>query len=386
MKPYITFIFLLLFGIASAQKPYKIRGNIKGIEEGTVVSLYEQEGDELRLIKQDTTKAGLFLFEGIVSKPTEYAIMAKGAGFPSSWLEVWVAPNALINITGTKKLLKTWTVKSNVKEQLQLNLFTDASKSDIDEEQKLFVTRNEIMLNRDNLTTDQKKVTRQRLDSIDRAIDSIDSLISKRNLTLLEKMPISQVWMNKLRDIASMDYYYKKEGTRELIIPLYNKLTKPQKESELGREIQTYLYPPKVVKAGDRIADTKLYDLQGKTHSLSDFKGKYILLDFWSIGCYPCLNSLPELKKLSEKYADSLTIVSLSMDKKKETWANASKEKKINWVNLSDQLGHTGIASKYGVNGIPHFVLISPDGIIKESWVGYSDNSLEPKVKKYLKQ
>ena len=54
MKPYITLIFLLLFGIANAQKSYKIRGNIKGIDEGTVISLYEQEEDELRLIHQDT--------------------------------------------------------------------------------------------------------------------------------------------------------------------------------------------------------------------------------------------------------------------------------------------------------------------------------------------
>ena len=70
-------------------------------------------------------------------------------------------------------------------------------------------------------------------------------------------------------------------------------------------------------RSGDDMADADLYDVNGKIHHLSDFKGKYILIDFWSQGCAPCLQSLPELKEITEHYKERLTVVSLSEDTEK---------------------------------------------------------------------
>ena len=70
-------------------------------------------------------------------------------------------------------------------------------------------------------------------------------------------------------------------------------MNEAQKTSITGQEITVNLFPPTVVKEGDKMADTELFDLDGKIHHLTDFNGKYILLDFWSSGCGPCIMALP---------------------------------------------------------------------------------------------
>ena len=116
---------------------------------------------------------------------------------------------------------------------------------------------------------------------------------------------------------------------------------------------------------------------------MADFKGKYILLDFWSIGCGPCLQAIPEMKEVAEAYKDSLVIVSLSLDTK-EIWKQESPKHGMTWYNLNDQKGRSGIAAKYGVWGIPHYVLVSPQGTMTTQWSGYSKGNLKENVKKHL--
>ena len=141
----------------------------------------------------------------------------------------------------------------------------------------------------------------------------------------------------------------------------------------------TYLFPPQVVEVGDEMADADLYDLEGNVHRLADFKGKYIMLDFWSRGCGPCLMALPEMKEVAEMYKDRLTVVSLSIDTKKG-WEAASKTHEMTWQNLSDLKGSNGLYAKYGVRGIPNYVLISPEGRIVEKMVRIRETEPETKT------
>ena len=122
------------------------------------------------------------------------------------------------------------------------------------------------------------------------------------------------------------------------------------------------LHPPAKVRTGDRMADAELVDSNGETHRFSEYLGKYVLLDFWSFGCGPCLLSLPELKDL---------------------WQTASEEHGITWVNLNASDDPT-VSARYGVNGIPHQVIISPAGIVLDSWAGYGQGLLEQRLKTYL--
>ena len=126
-------------------------------------------------------------------------------------------------------------------------------------------------------------------------------------------------------------------------------------------------------------------DIESKSHQLSDFTGKYILLDFWSIACYPCVMSLPELRKLSARYQNELNVIGLNLDTKKKFWAESSKRDSITWINLSDGKGMFGGASyAYGINGFPTYILINKKGIIVERWMGFEPGIFDKKLSKYL--
>lgn len=65
------------------------------------------------------------------------------------------------------------------------------------------------------------------------------------------------------------------------------------------------------------MADADLYDLAGNIHHLADYKGKYLLIDFWSRGCGPCMMALPEMREIFETQKDKVTVISLSTDTEK---------------------------------------------------------------------
>jgi thiol-disulfide isomerase/thioredoxin len=176
------------------------------------------------------------------------------------------------------------------------------------------------------------------------------------------------------------DYPYKEET-----IALYNSLTEEQKQTQLAQETYTMLFPPQHVEAGKEMADADLFDLQGNKHHLAELKGKYILIDFWSSGCGPCIMAIPEMGELASTYKDKLNIVSISTDNKK-TWERASKEHSMTWNNWNDLKGNAGLYARYDQGGIPNYTLISPEGIVLEQWMGYGEGSLKKKIGEYLKK
>lgn len=189
--------------------------------------------------------------------------------------------------------------------------------------------------------------------------------------------------MDKLLGQCKQSKYMENYPYKEDLIALYNKLSDNEKNSQAGKEIKVCLYPPVTVKEGDEMADTDLYDLQGNIHHLADYKGKYLLVDFWSRGCGPCMMALPEMKEISETWKDKVTVISLSTDTEKG-WKEISKTKDMSWVNLNDFGGMSGLAAKYNVRGIPHYVIISPEGIILHSWSGYGKGLLKRKLNKWV--
>ena len=183
----------------------------------------------------------------------------------------------------------------------------------------------------------------------------------------MKELPISNVWMEKLLRLSMSLKYNPKFTNKEKILALYDRLNEEQKASIEGQEIRVNLFPPKTVKEGDDMADADLFDLDGKVHHLADFKGKYMLLDFWSSGCGPCIMALPEMKEIQEQYKDRLTIISLSSDTQTR-WKAASAQHEMTWQNLSDLKQTAGLYAVYDVNGIPNYVLISPEGKIVKIW------------------
>jgi peroxiredoxin len=103
----------------------------------------------------------------------------------------------------------------------------------------------------------------------------------------------------------------------------------------------------------------------GTLVSLSDFRGKYVLIDFWASWCGPCRKENPYLVKAYEKYKDkNFTILGVSLDTKENrmAWLDAIEKDKLEWTQVSDLRKENDAAKLYQVVGIPQNYLIGPDG------------------------
>ena len=113
--------------------------------------------------------------------------------------------------------------------------------------------------------------------------------------------------------------------------------------------------------------------------SLTDLEGKYLFIDFWATWCSPCIKEQPYLKKLEENYrGKNIEFVSISVDDKEdyEKWKKMVNDKNLPGIQLISGEGWGSLANSYGVNGIPTFVLISPNGNIL-SWSAYRPSNEE---------
>jgi len=122
--------------------------------------------------------------------------------------------------------------------------------------------------------------------------------------------------------------------------------------------------------AGKPAPDFTFTDTKGKVHSLKDFRGKYLFIDFWGTWCVPCLEEIPYLEKLEKAYKDSkVKIISIACDRKREKWLSfLAKHQNMTWSQyLITQEGDNVLDNVYYVIGIPRFMLIAPDGRIVNS-------------------
>ena len=117
---------------------------------------------------------------------------------------------------------------------------------------------------------------------------------------------------------------------------------------------------------GSKFPDFEEKDLTGKPISVSNYKGKVVLVDFWATWCGPCVNELPNVLKAYEKYhPQGFEIVGISLDSDQEKLANFIKNRKMSWQQFFDGKGWGNkLAAKYGVNSIPATYLLDSDGKI----------------------
>jgi len=188
-------------------------------------------------------------------------------------------------------------------------------------------------------------------------------LAALTELNINVDLPIFEKAHSELAPNFGHSYYHEAVGRRIADIKANQKMIQQKQDAQLTQAPAGAGMP----SIGAVAPELSFNDPSGKKRSLSDLKGKYVLIDFWASWCGPCRRENPAVVALYNKYKNrGFEIFSVSLDKDKGKWTQAIAQDKLTWPNhVSDLKGWASDASKiYGVRSIPHTVLLDPDGVI----------------------
>ncbi len=161
----------------------------------------------------------------------------------------------------------------------------------------------------------------------------------------------------------------------------------PQKESQQLQLSREDGGTAAIAKKGSKRPDFSLPDLEGKSHSISEWDGKVVLVNFWATWCPPCLEEMPAFISLKETYGEQgFEIIGVAIDEKGAI-IDFVDSFGVNYPVLHGQADASAVTRLYGnkIGALPYSVLLDRDGIVRFTRAGgLSKRKLESELIKYL--
>jgi peroxiredoxin len=335
----VLFLFLLLPLFSLAQKGFVITGTVSGVADGDVKITSSQE--QAQLVAKGTIKKGALNVKGNVTEPGLYFITIGKEQPQHIFLE-----NTAIKINGSKKNIKNLKIEGSTSQQ-DFDQFRTTFNPLIGE-----LSGKAALLNRTNDEAERANLM-QDYDSISRSIQTeIDKFIAAKPSSYVSPFLLF-VTAQMVEDPVRMEQRYKS-------------LNEAIRNSNVGKSLANFIESSKVGAVGTDALDFTQTDVEGKEVSLSSFKGKYVLIDFWASWCRPCREENPNVVEAYRKFSPkNFTVLGVSLDRERDAWLNAIKKDGLVWTQVSDlQFWNNAAATLYRVQGIPQNFLIDPNGKI----------------------
>ncbi len=334
-----------LTGWANAQnlKPagFSISGHIQGLAEQSDVFVTDAN-KPTDTIARSAVSGGTFSLKGVIPEPNLYEL---NFGGPKKKTVLFIG-NENIKIDGSVEDLATLEVKGS------------ASEDDFMSFQQVFnpyfarlnslgqlANSTEGSLKRDSIAV--------LYNSTAGIIESkIDSFIQQKNSSFVS--PFVLVVTNQLTDDPL------------LLERRFLSLSPVVQESMYGKYLKEQIENGKIGAVGTSEIDFTQNDTSGKPVSLSSFKGKYVLVDFWASWCRPCRMENPNVLAAYGKFkSKNFTVLGVSLDRERSPWIKAIQDDRLDWQQVSDlKFWNNEAAAKYRIQQIPQNFLIDPNGKI----------------------
>jgi peroxiredoxin len=344
MKKGIIFLYIFI-GTVYAQQPkqagFHIEGHVKGIEENSVVILVDAN-KPTDTIARTPVKAGVFILTGHVNEPNLFMLNFNSA---KKKISIFIG-NETVTINGDIDNLSAIQVKGS------------ASETDFIAFEQTFNPYFSRLNQLSQMANSPDAASKR--DSIGEAYQAtvmeiqlkVDSFLLQKKSSYVS--PFLLVVVNQLSD----DVF--------LLEKRFQGLSPEVRESMYGRYINEQINNGKIGAVGSEAMDFTQTDTAGKPVSLSSFKGKYVLVDFWASWCKPCRMENPNVVAAYERFkTKNFTVLGVSLDQNREAWIKAIEMDKLYWSQVSDlKFWNNAVAQQYRIQQIPQNLLIDPNGKI----------------------
>lgn len=337
---FLIFVFaqIITLGWQPPKPGFIIQGNLQGIPTGTAYLTYEFN------YKDHTDSAviqdGRFTMKGQLPEPLLCTLRVTG----SQQIRIFFVENKTMQVTGTITKLFDAQVSGSV-EQDTWNGFNKVQREVIGAK----VTE----VRKRPRDSSSHKMSASDLADIDMVKDSVmRSFVTAHANSIATARIIYEMYI--------MYPDYPRAGA------LYALLNNKIKNCNYARRIHQNINATDKTTIGAIAPGFTLPDTTGKMISLANYRGQYVLVDFWASWCGPCRKENPYLVKAYNRFhAKGFEIISISIDGNKAAWCNAIQTDGLPWIHVSDlKAGQGPVPDEYGVKSIPKNVLIDKTGKI----------------------
>ncbi|WP_159520666.1 TlpA disulfide reductase family protein [Sunxiuqinia indica] len=373
MKQIILGILVLAFA-ACSQKPleegkYRISGEVVGMEEGNIYRYTGQGIDTIKVVK------GKFQFEDEIEGPVKNLYILKDAEdrAAANSINLLVEPG-LMNLTidnsdwSNSKLTGSTAQDEAYKMEAIVEQISAKYQSDIDASDEINAKYREAKSA--GASEDELEALKAESNKLREKLEPLYEEYRQAQLSFVKDNPQAFVSLQHMRFlIQNMDYSEASE--------IYANMADTYKTTELAKEIEREIENMKLGIPGAEAGDFNTTDINGNPIKLADFKGKYLLIDFWASWCAPCRAGNPHLIEVYNKYNDKgLEILGVSDDDSNpEAWKKAVEKDQIGiWHHVlrgfeynretREMNRENDISEGYNIHTLPTKILVGPDGII----------------------
>ncbi|SER66942.1 redoxin domain-containing protein [Pedobacter rhizosphaerae] len=362
-----------LLGDEKGQNKFTINGKLSHVSQGSILFLNYLNRDNKTIRDSVIIKDGTFHFEGRVEETCQANLLLSHVGFysvkkNSDQTDIYIGKSAL-TIKGTDSISNATVLGDDE------NLANQQLKSELN---PLIKAQRSLLY----LLTPENRANPAFMEDVKQKNKGL--VLKQRNLqrAFILKHP------NLMASLSILKSYAGPVIDVQEIAPLYHGLSNAVKQSLAGIEFSKTIAILNNTTVGQQAPDFQLPDTLGKIISLSDFKGKYVLLDFWASWCAPCRAENPNVSAQYKKYKNqNFEVLGVSLDaaNAKKAWLKAVKDDGLTWANVSELNGFNSLAAKlYHIQAIPQNFLIDPTGkIIARNLRG---KELEDSLNKYIKK
>ena len=364
MKACILFTISIFVFISCSQKQdkYLITGELRGLGNKEIL-IFEWTGKKDTIAKS-ISENDQFTIIGNIDMPVQAYIEIEGI---SGYIPVFIE-NSKIEITGNVDELSKALIAGSETDKIYKEFTRSFSERFAAEKDSLSIIYNEAEKANNNELLEQAK-------------DGYGKLYTKQKEFIID---FSRQHLNSVAVPYIMLEELLFRATVEELKELYNQLDPSILSSKYSKMVIEKITNLDRVAIGKIAPDFTMNDSSGAEISLSSFKGKWVLIDFWSSNCGPCRKENPELVKIYKQYKNKgFEILGISSDVKKELWIGAIKADGITWpqvCNLDRSNDPARVLYCWEYN--PFNILVNPEGVIVAKELSISD--LKRKLKDVL--